>query len=77
MKKLILISLTTLNLFFLTPAFANDTAGTTAAGGINFTHMTDVSMEREQLTISPNKVKVIYLFKNNRQDYYISFPIRL
>lgn len=62
MKKLIFFS-TLLWISLL--AFANDTAGTTAAGGINFVKTPSITMEREELTISPNNVKVSYVFKNN------------
>lgn len=64
MQKLFFFITLTFAAFF---AFANDTAGTTAAGGINFVKTPGVSMEREELTISPNNVKVSYLFKNNTE----------
>lgn len=57
--KLLLI-----NLFVCASALANDTTGTIAAGGIQFTHEPSIKMASEDLTISRNKVKVSYLFKN-------------
>ena len=50
--------------FFPVTVFANDTAGTTSAGGITFLKSPEISMEREELTISPTKVRVKYHFKN-------------
>ncbi len=51
-------------LFISTSAFANDTTGTNAAGGIQFTQEPSIKMTSEDLTISRNKVRVSYLFKN-------------
>lgn len=65
------------NLIFFT-AQANDSAGTTAAGGIAFTKMPSISMDREELNISPTKIKVTYLFKNNSDKditTQVFFPI--
>ena len=50
--------------FFCMVAYANDSAGTTAAGGIQFIKTPTVKMVSEDLSISPTTVKVIYLFQN-------------
>jgi hypothetical protein len=51
-------------LFIHATAFANDSTGTVAAGGIQFTQTPFIKMVSEDLTISDDKVKVAYLFKN-------------
>lgn len=62
MKKLQLI------LFFCflscQSAWANDSTGSVAAGGIQFTKTPAIKMQSEVLTISPDQVTVNYLFKN-------------
>jgi hypothetical protein len=58
------IKLLLLNLLTCTAAFANDSTGTIAAGGIQFTQTPFIKMVSEDLTISKDKVKVDYLFKN-------------
>lgn len=58
--------------------YANDTAGTTAGGGITFSKSPDIVLEREELTISPNDVAVSYLFDNkSNQDIQtqVFFPL--
>ncbi len=56
--------LITLLVFITEVIYANDSAGTTAAGGIQFIKTPSICMEKEQLTLSLNQVKVDYLFKN-------------
>jgi hypothetical protein len=46
------------------PAFANDTTAELAVGGLVFTRNADVSIESEELTITPDTVKVRYIFLN-------------
>lgn len=58
------IKLLLLNLLTCTAAFANDSTGTIAAGGIQFTQTPFIKMVSEDLTINKDKVKVDYLFKN-------------
>ena len=53
-----------LSLLFTQLAFANDSAGTTAAGGIQFIKTPTVKMLSEDLTMSASSVKVDYVFKN-------------
>lgn len=50
--------------FIYKAAFANDSAGTTAAGGIQFIKTPEVKMVSENLTISQNNIEVNYLFQN-------------
>lgn len=50
------------------PAFANDSAGTTGAGGIVFEKTQGIVMQDEALTITPTLVTVTYQFKNTTQD---------
>lgn len=58
---------------------ANDSAGTTAAGGIHFQKTPQVVMQSEQLIISPTEISVKYRFKNITQnnitrDIYFPLP---
>lgn len=60
-------------------SLANDSAGTTAAGGITFIHSPEISLEREELTLSPTQIKVTYRFKNLTaypitRDIYFPLP---
>ncbi len=76
MKKLIYFCL--LNLLVINLAYANDSAGTTAAGGILFTKTPFIAMQREDLTIDPKNIHVSYLFKNNGKANVITrvfFPL--
>ncbi len=62
-------------LFFISllisiPCVANDSIGYLGAGGIEFKRTTDISMEREVLTISRSLIRVEYEFLNTS-----SFPI--
>jgi hypothetical protein len=47
-----------------TPAAANDSAAELSVGGLVFTRTADVSMESEELTITPERVVVRYRFLN-------------
>lgn len=62
MKKLTILLI--LLSFFYSSSFANDTVGTVAASGIEFTKTASIKMLSEELSISPTQVKVAYLFKN-------------
>ncbi len=46
-------------------ALANDTMAEMKTGGLTFVRSPDVSMEEERLFISPEKVTVKYVFRNN------------
>jgi len=74
LKKIFTVFLT----FFFTASYANDSAGTTAAGGITFTKTPVISMVREELLINPKQVRVSYIFKNNSDKditTQVFFPI--
>ena len=47
------------------PAVANDTMATLSAGGLQFITSDKVAMVAEDLTVSPDRVTVVYRFKNN------------
>lgn len=49
---------------FTHTALANDSAASVAAGGIQFHKTPGIVMEKEDLFISPERVKVSYVFKN-------------
>lgn len=58
--------------------YANDTAGTTAGGGITFNKSPDIVLEREELKVSPTEITVAYLFENkSKQDIetQVFFPL--
>jgi hypothetical protein len=60
------------------PLAADDCAASTAAGGIQFRKEQRISMEKERLTISPEKVKVDFWFLNETgQDITteVAFPV--
>jgi hypothetical protein len=59
-------------------ALANDSAASTAAGGIQLRREANISMEKERLTISQDKVKVEYEFLNQTDNDItteVAFPI--
>lgn len=69
--------------FLLNPTFslANDTTVAEAAGGIEFKKSNDISMEKEVLTLSANKVRVEYEFLNKtkqsiKERIYFPMPFR-
>jgi len=65
-------------LFAVTPALANDTMSQLGTGGLVFVTSEDVSMDSEDLSVSPKQVKVVYHFTNNgRTDQHalVAFPL--
>jgi hypothetical protein len=65
-------------LLALHPALANDSAVELAVGGIVFSKTADVSMEEENLTISPETVDVVYHFLNQTAEpvtLTVAFPL--
>ncbi|NOQ34719.1 MAG: DUF4424 domain-containing protein [Methylococcaceae bacterium] len=59
-------------------AFANDSSATLAAGGLKLIKSADISMESEVLYISPKRIKVDYIFKNNSSNdikTLVAFPL--
>jgi hypothetical protein len=60
------------------PASANDTAAELSIGGLQFSRTSAVSMESETLKITPDRVSVRYLFKNNTEapvNLTVAFPL--
>jgi len=60
------------------PVQANDTAAELSVGGLTFTRSADVSIESENLTITPELVTVRYSFRNNAAnpvDLTVAFPL--
>ena len=61
-----------------TPVSANDSMGVIGAGGIRLATTEDVSMDREDLFISPSKVTVDYVFTNKTEkdvESVVAFPM--
>jgi len=57
---------------------ANDSAAELSVGGLTFTRSADVSMESEDLMISPDLVTVRYTFRNNSAapvNLTVAFPL--
>ena len=57
---------------------ANDTMSQLGTGGLIFLTSQNIAMESEDLTVSPEQVKVIYQFKNNGtadEHALVSFPL--
>lgn len=60
------------------PAFANDSTAELSVGGLTFTRNADISMESEELTITPDFVTVRYVFLNQGQkpaNVTVAFPL--
>jgi hypothetical protein len=60
------------------PAFANDSTYELSVGGLTFTQTTDVRLESEVLSISPQRVQVNYRFVNQTAapvELQIAFPL--
>lgn len=61
-----------------TSALANDTMATLEAGGLVFTRSEEITMAREDLYISPEKVEVKYLYRNTSDkpvSTIVAFPM--
>ncbi|TIO09251.1 DUF4424 domain-containing protein [Mesorhizobium sp.] len=61
-----------------TPVFANDSIAELGTGGLILSRSDAVAMESEDLTISPEKVTVDYVFRNNTDkdvDAIVAFPM--
>jgi len=59
-------------------ARANDSAAELSVGGLTFTKSADVSIESEELTITPDLVTVRYVFRNNSAapvNLTVAFPL--
>jgi hypothetical protein len=60
------------------PAFANDTTAKLDTGGLVFGTSFEIAMEKEDLFISPEKVTVDYIFRNNSDkdvETLVAFPM--
>ncbi|RYB97107.1 DUF4424 domain-containing protein [Ciceribacter ferrooxidans] len=76
MKKALLVLLS--SVAAAPAAVANDTMAELKAGGLVYVQTTDVSMESEDLFISPDKVTVDYVFRNGSDkdvESYVAFPM--
>jgi hypothetical protein len=66
-------------LAFLAPAaFANDTAAVLTTGGLEFVSHGEIAMEREELFISKDEIRVVYTFRNDGDtdhDLLVAFPM--
>lgn len=74
MKKLSLL----LGLATASPALANDTTAELRPGGLVFVRSDVIAMEKEDLFISPDKVRVAYVFRNQSDadvDTVVAFPM--
>jgi hypothetical protein len=61
-----------------TPGLANDTTAQLSTGGLIFVRTDAVAMESENLFISPDEVRVAYVFKNisdSDVDSVVAFPM--
>jgi|SRR5215475_4758414 len=72
----------TSSIFVALPAIqasrANDSAAELSTGGLAFTRSPDVSIESEELTITPDQVTVRYTFRNNAPNpvnLTVAFPL--
>ncbi|TGQ42705.1 DUF4424 domain-containing protein [Mesorhizobium sp. M00.F.Ca.ET.216.01.1.1] len=64
--------------FSAAPAFANDSIAELGTGGLILSRSDAVAMESEDLYISPEKVTVDYVFRNNTDkavDTIVAFPM--
>ena len=60
------------------PAFANDSSAELGTGGLTLSRSDQISMESEDLFISPDKVTVDYVFKNTADadvETIVAFPM--
>jgi hypothetical protein len=65
-------------LFLASPALANDTAAVLTTGGLEFISNSEVAMEREELFISADEIRVVYTFRNDSDTDHtllVAFPM--
>ena len=62
-----------LSLMFADQAFANDTVAEIVAGGLNYVQSENIEMAREDLLVSPGRIRVDYVF-HNYSDQDITTP---
>jgi hypothetical protein len=61
-----------------TPAWANDTSAVLTTGGLEFITSQDIVMQREDLFISTEEIRVVYQFRNmgeTDQNILVAFPM--
>ena len=67
-----------LSIFGVLPAAANDSTAQLGAGGIILVYADDIAMEKEDLFISTQEVRVKYKFRNRAdrdRTYLVAFPM--
>ncbi|SMQ69734.1 protein of unknown function [Devosia lucknowensis] len=60
------------------PVAANDTAAVLTTGGLEFVSHGEIAMEREELFISRDEIRVVYTFRNDSDtdhDLLVAFPM--
>ncbi|MBJ3783789.1 DUF4424 domain-containing protein [Devosia sediminis] len=65
-------------LAFVPSAVANDTAAVLTTGGLEFVNQSQIAMEREELFISKDEIRVVYTFRNDSDvdhDLLVAFPM--
>jgi hypothetical protein len=65
-------------LLFVSPSLADDSSAALGAGGVVLTRATDVRMAREDLYVSPNKVRIRFEFANDSKNdisTVVAFPL--
>jgi Domain of unknown function (DUF4424) len=65
-------------LLMTTAAFANDSVAELGAGGLVLVRANSVTMQSEDLYVSPSQVRVNYEFRNNDREarnYLVAFPM--
>lgn len=65
-------------LVLASPAIANDTAAVLTTGGLEFIAHGEIAMEREELFISRDEIRVVYTFRNDSDedhDLLVAFPM--
>ncbi|MCQ8782299.1 DUF4424 family protein [Mangrovibrevibacter kandeliae] len=78
MRSFILPLLSISILITVHEARANDSAAEQAAGGLELVEAADVAMKREDLTITPDRIDVHYVFENESdedQTLTVAFPL--
>jgi hypothetical protein len=75
--RLRLLAATAVAAFLLSPALADDGSTQLGAGGLVFSKSADIRMAKEDLYVSPEKVRIRFEFANDgpAQDVTIAFPL--
>lgn len=78
MKSLKILTLASTGLVLAGPALANDSMATIGAGGLVFLTSPDIEMTSEDLTVGPDRVRVLYEFTSKAdkdQHVLVAFPM--